>query len=72
MIITLDASPGPTKTPMQSQETQLDLLIAQVALRDRSALKSIFEIAAPRLLGVLVRMLQGRGVAEDVLQDVLS
>lgn len=45
-------------------------LIAAIAGGDESALKSLYERTAPKLLGVVLRIQKDRSAAEDVLQDV--
>lgn len=45
-------------------------LLAKVALGDRQAFAEIFEIFAPKALGLLVRILGQQGLAEEVLQEV--
>lgn len=45
-------------------------LIATIARRDESALRTLYERTAPKLLGVILRIQPDRGAAEDVLQDV--
>ncbi|APX90728.1 RNA polymerase subunit sigma [Brevirhabdus pacifica] len=47
----------------------LENLIARVALGDRSAFSSLYDATAPKLLGVCLRVLKQRSVAEDALQD---
>lgn len=46
-----------------------DLLVASAA-KDKAAFRELYARAAPRLLGIGMRMLGRRELAEDVLQDV--
>src|SRR5215468_575282 len=49
---------------------ELEALLSRCAAGDRSALESLYARVAPILLGVLMRILRRRDVAEDALQDV--
>ena len=55
--------------PEQAQITDVDLLKA-IARRDESALAAIYDRYRVILFGLLVRILNSREEAEDVLQDV--
>lgn len=48
---------------------QLEPLLARVSLKDREAFRRLYQLAAPHLLGVAMRILQTRGTAEEALQD---
>lgn len=48
---------------------ELARLIASVGRRDQDAFKSLYEVTAPKLLGIVLRIVRDRPVAEDVLQD---
>lgn len=50
----------------------LDGLLARVALRDRAAFRQLYDACAPQLLGVALRLLRRRDLAEDVLQDAFA
>jgi RNA polymerase sigma-70 factor (ECF subfamily) len=47
----------------------LEVLLDQVAHGDRAAFRSLYDAAAPALLGVCLRILRSREVAEDALQE---
>lgn len=47
-------------------------LLARVAQSDRAAFRELYTAAAPKLMGVLVRMLGNRAEAEDALQEVFT
>jgi RNA polymerase sigma-70 factor (ECF subfamily) len=51
-----------------SKADDRDLLL-QIALGDSEALASLYDRFAPRLLGLLVRLIGSRADAEDLLQD---
>lgn len=48
----------------------LQPLLARVALGDRVAFRHLYELSAPSLFGVALRILKQRDEAEDVLQEV--
>ncbi|TGD95909.1 sigma-70 family RNA polymerase sigma factor [Methylobacterium nonmethylotrophicum] len=50
-------------------ETNLAVLIAQVARRDEAALRVLYERTAPKLFALTLRIVRDRAMAEDVLQD---
>lgn len=45
-------------------------LLLRCAARDAHALEKLYELVAPLLFGLLLRMLRRRAVAEEALQDV--
>ncbi|WP_374336382.1 sigma-70 family RNA polymerase sigma factor [Methyloversatilis sp.] len=51
---------------------QIERLLARVALRDRVAFRQLYDSCAPQLLGVALRLLRRRDLAEDVLQDAFA
>lgn len=53
-----------------SDEARLDALLAACAAGDREAFRQLYQAGAPRLFGLLLRMLGRRDEAEDVLQEV--
>lgn len=48
---------------------ELEALLARVALGDRAAFRRLYERTAPKLLGVALRILRDRAVAEDAVQE---
>jgi len=48
---------------------ELQALLERCARGDREALRVLYERTAPRLLGILLRILGSRAPAEDALQD---
>jgi RNA polymerase sigma factor (sigma-70 family) len=50
--------------------SQLAAAIARVAGGDRAALRMVYQDTSAKLFGVCLRILNDRGEAEDVLQDV--
>jgi RNA polymerase sigma-70 factor (ECF subfamily) len=60
-----------TATQQLDEEQQaLEDLLARTALNDREAFESLYEHISSRLLGFILKMLQNKAEAEDVLQDV--
>lgn len=57
----------PASQPTEPQE--IDALLARIALRDRSAFRTLYEQTAPKLLGICLRILGERAEAEDALQE---
>jgi len=53
-----------------SAEADLARSIVAVAAGDRAALRALYEATAPKLLGLVLRILKDRSAAEDVLQEV--
>lgn len=54
----------------ETRRRQLVAALARVAEGDRAALRLVYEETAAKLFGVCLRILNDRGEAEDVLQDV--
>jgi RNA polymerase sigma-70 factor (ECF subfamily) len=52
-----------------AEPVALDALLTQVAGGDRNALAELYARTAPQLLGLVMRMLQRRDVAEEILHD---
>lgn len=51
---------------------QADLadLILAVAAEDRAAFQRLYDLAAPKLFAIVLRIIRNRSLAEDILQDV--
>ena len=58
-----------TKTA-EAADAELADCLARCALGDRQAFRNLYEATAPRLLGVIARLVGRGAVAEDLLQDV--
>ncbi|MFP1133294.1 RNA polymerase sigma factor [Asticcacaulis sp. W401b] len=56
--------------PPVSDARSLNQLLKRVALRDRAALKLIYDQTMPRLYALLLRMVKRRETADDLMQDV--
>ncbi|MEA1833529.1 sigma-70 family RNA polymerase sigma factor [Methylobacterium durans] len=51
-------------------DATLERLLDAVAARDEAALRDLYDLTAPKLLGVILRIQRDRSAAEDILQDV--
>ena len=47
-------------------------LLLRIAAQDRAVFRAIYRQSAPKLLGILIRMLGQRADAEDALQEVFT
>jgi RNA polymerase sigma-70 factor (ECF subfamily) len=54
----------------EALRSQLAAALARVAAGDRAALRLVYQDTSAKLFGVLLRILNDRSEAEDVLQDV--
>ncbi|WP_337267972.1 sigma-70 family RNA polymerase sigma factor [Oryzifoliimicrobium ureilyticus] len=45
-------------------------LIARIALGDRAAFKSLYDVTSPKLFGICLRILKDRADAEEAVQEV--
>ncbi len=55
---------------VQNSRAALEAALGKVADRDRAALKDVYDLTSPKLLGVIVRIARNREHSEDILQDV--
>jgi RNA polymerase sigma factor (sigma-70 family) len=51
-------------------QPSLDDLLCAVARHDRDAFRNLYEVAAPKLFGTVLRITRNQAAAEEVLQDV--
>ena len=49
---------------------EINQLLSRIALRDAKAFETLYRKVASRLMAVAMRVVQDRGAAEDVLQEV--
>jgi RNA polymerase sigma-70 factor, ECF subfamily len=54
-----------------AEASEIETLLGRCALRDSKALNQLYELVAPRLFGVLLKLLRRRALAEEALQDVI-
>ncbi len=52
------------------EQAELADLILAVAGGDRGAYRQLYDQTAPKLFGIVLRMIRDRSMAEDILQDV--
>ena len=50
--------------------TDLSVLLQSVAAGDRRAFRDLYDATSPKLLGIAVRILRDKALAEEILQDV--
>ena len=50
-------------------EGEIERLLGRCALGDRAAFRSLYDLAAPKLFGVALRILANRGDAEEATQE---
>ena len=55
---------------MTVAQDNLTLLMRKVAVRDREAFAALYKATCAKLYGIVVRILPGKGVADEVLQEV--
>jgi RNA polymerase sigma-70 factor (ECF subfamily) len=55
---------------MDRRLTEIEDLIAQIALRDRAAFAALYDRTSAKLFGICLRILGDRAEAEDALQEV--
>lgn len=53
-----------------SEREEIEQLIGRIALRDRAAFSALYARTSAKLFGVILRVLDNRGEAEEVTQDV--
>lgn len=54
------------------EKDDLSPLLARVARSDRAAFRQLYDLAAPKLFGIALRISRDRSIAEDVLQDAFT
>ncbi len=50
--------------------TEVDALLYQIQSQDKLALKKLYDLTAQKLLGLIIRIVNDRHEAEDILQEV--
>ena len=50
--------------------SDIETMIARIAMRDRAAFSALYDATSAKLFGVCLRVLNNRSEAEDALQDV--
>jgi RNA polymerase sigma-70 factor, ECF subfamily len=61
----------PLSSQDASQAERVELLLSRCAQRDERALQELYQLVSGQLLGILMRILRRRAVAEEALQDVM-
>ena len=62
--------PGMADRAGAESEAEIARLLAACARQDRTAFQRLYERSSPQLLGILMRILKRRALAEDALQEV--
>jgi len=65
-----EANTGSSKPSGANQELRTEELLGRVAERDIEALEGLYDQFAPKLMGLLIRVLSARPEAERALQEV--
>jgi RNA polymerase sigma-70 factor (ECF subfamily) len=65
-----ETNPGYSKPSGATKELRLEELLGRVANRDVEALERLYDELAPKLMGLLLRILSARPDAERALQEV--
>ena len=69
---TLDADAHvPLSSRDATQAERIEHLLGRCAQRDERALQELYQLVSGQLLGILMRILRRRAVAEEALQDVM-
>jgi hypothetical protein len=68
---TLGAGAAPLLSQDATQVERIELLLGRCAQRDERALQELYQLVSGQLLGILMRILRRRAVAEEALQDVM-
>lgn len=55
-----------------ADRTEIEAMIARVALGDRAAFAALYDATSAKLFGVLLRVVNNREAAEDALQDTFE
>lgn len=63
------AEAGTVSPSLPAAAAELSNLLQRVATGDRSAFAKVYEATAPKLLGTVLRILNNRGWAEEVVHD---
>ncbi len=65
------ADAGPLWSQDATQAERIELLLGRCAHREERALQELYQLISGQLLGMLMRILRRRAVAEEALQDVM-
>jgi RNA polymerase sigma-70 factor (ECF subfamily) len=66
-----EVTPTDAHATLLAAGDDVEALLGRCALRDEKALADLYRLVSARLLGVLLRMLKNRSLAEEALQDVM-
>jgi len=57
------------KTQDKSFKHKVEILLAQVCLKDQTAFESLYQGTSPKLYGLILKMIQDKDIAADILQE---
>jgi RNA polymerase sigma-70 factor (ECF subfamily) len=66
-----DVPRGKSRAQAQSTDLELEALLSRCALREERALAELYNLVSAPLLGIMLRILRSRALAEEALQDVM-
>jgi len=70
----VSVTPEPERTldrPQQPAQPDLDQILHRVAAGDHDAFATLYDAIAPRVFGLIRRIVRDPGLAEEVTQDAL-
>ena len=62
---------GKSRAQTLSADLELEQLLSRCALREERALAELYNLVGATLLGIMMRILRSRALAEEALQDVM-
>ncbi len=66
-----EITPANAHAKLVAEGDDVEALLGRCALRDEDAFADLYRLVSARVLGVLLRMLKNRALAEEALQDVM-
>lgn len=69
-ILSFDAIKN--KTQDKNFKHKIEILLAQTCLKDQSAFENLYQITSPKLYGLILKMIQDKEIAADILQESFS
>lgn len=66
----IDSPPSHASVGRMTSRDDIEHLIARIALRDQSAFSALYDATSKKLFGICLHVLDHRGEAEEVLQEV--
>jgi len=60
------------KTQDKSFKHQVEILLAQVCLKDQKSFENLYQVTSSKLYGLALKMIKDRDIAADILQESFS